>query len=180
MFVKECYRTSRIGLILISIFLFINFSTNGSDTPICEDDVNFNGCCKGYKWNFKTKKCEECTSGYTGLNCTSSCPHPTYGVRCQGYCDCTNVTCDVSKGCLYTGENISKSSMSNILNDLNKTTRIINKNNCSSNYKMTNTSATGRVMLLFITVLSGLSSVLICANIVVCIRDKQEQREPIA
>lgn len=45
---------------------------------------------------------------------------------------------------------------------------------------MTNTSATGRVMLLFITVLSGLSSVLICANIVLCIRDKQEQREPIA
>lgn len=45
----------------------------------------------------------ECTPGYTGPNCTSSCPYPTYGDRCQGYCDCTNVTCDVSKGCLHKG-----------------------------------------------------------------------------
>lgn len=45
----------------------------------------------------------ECIPGYTGLNCTSICPYPTYGDRCQGYCDCTNDMCDVSMGCLRKG-----------------------------------------------------------------------------
>lgn len=27
-------------------------------------------------------------------------PYPTYGERCQGYCDCSNNTCDVSLGCI--------------------------------------------------------------------------------
>lgn len=40
-----------------------------------------------------------CMPGYTGLNCTDICPYPTYGHRCQGYCDCSNTTCDVSTGC---------------------------------------------------------------------------------
>lgn len=41
----------------------------------------------------------ECMPGYTGLNCTTKCPYPTYGERCQRYCDCTNYTCDASLGC---------------------------------------------------------------------------------
>uniref|UniRef100_K1P6M1 Uncharacterized protein n=1 Tax=Magallana gigas TaxID=29159 RepID=K1P6M1_MAGGI len=43
--------------------------------------------------------------GYSGLNCTTSCPYPLYGYRCQGYCDCSNDTCDISTGCrtLTTG-----------------------------------------------------------------------------
>lgn len=43
----------------------------------------------------------ECMPGYTGtgLNCTTKCPYPTYGDRCQGYCDCSNEMCDVSTGC---------------------------------------------------------------------------------
>lgn len=43
----------------------------------------------------------ECMPGYTGtgLNCTTKCPYPIYGVRCQGYCDCSNEMCDVSTGC---------------------------------------------------------------------------------
>lgn len=42
----------------------------------------------------------ECMPGYTGLNCTTKCPYPTYGERCQGYCDCSNNACDVSFGCI--------------------------------------------------------------------------------
>lgn len=37
--------------------------------------------------------------GYSGPNCTTKCPYPLYGYRCQGYCNCTNYTCDVSTGC---------------------------------------------------------------------------------
>lgn len=39
-------------------------------------------------------------SGYTGLNCTTKCPYPTYGERCPGYCDCSNNACDESLGCI--------------------------------------------------------------------------------
>lgn len=44
-------------------------------------------------------------AGYFGPNCTDKCPYPTYGERCQGYCDCSNTTCNVSTGCetLTTG-----------------------------------------------------------------------------
>ena len=47
---------------------------------------------------------EECP-GYTGPKCTLQCPYPTYGDKCQGYCDCDNDTCDISTGCtiLTTG-----------------------------------------------------------------------------
>lgn len=43
--------------------------------------------------------------GYSGQNCSSKCPYPAYGNRCQGNCDCNNDTCDVSTGCrsLTTG-----------------------------------------------------------------------------
>lgn len=43
--------------------------------------------------------------GYIGQNCSTKCPYPSYGNRCQGYCDCNNDTCDVSTGCrsLTTG-----------------------------------------------------------------------------
>uniref|UniRef100_A0A8W8JRT3 Tyrosine-protein kinase receptor Tie-1 n=1 Tax=Magallana gigas TaxID=29159 RepID=A0A8W8JRT3_MAGGI len=55
-------------------------------------------CCKGYFWNFGTNKCEECTPGYTGPNCTAQCPYPTYGFACQGFCNCSNDTCNMSWG----------------------------------------------------------------------------------
>lgn len=46
-----------------------------------------------------------CMPGYFGLNCTNKCPYPSYGERCQGYCDCSNTTCNGSTGCgtLTTG-----------------------------------------------------------------------------
>lgn len=41
----------------------------------------------------------KCQPGYIGLNCTRICPYPSYGERCQGYCECSNETCDISTGC---------------------------------------------------------------------------------
>lgn len=46
--------------------------------------------------------------GYSGINCTSVCPHPTYGHNCQGSCDCDEDMCDASTGCPQktTGRNM--------------------------------------------------------------------------
>lgn len=44
----------------------------------------------------------ECMAGYTGLNCTIRCPYPSYGVNCQGTCNCSEEDCDVSTGCELT------------------------------------------------------------------------------
>lgn len=38
--------------------------------------------------------------GYSGINCTTICPHPTYGQGCQGLCDYDEDICDVSTGCV--------------------------------------------------------------------------------
>lgn len=56
--------------------------------------------------DFKNIRYIECMPGYSGLDCTTRCPYPTYGNRCQGYCNCSNYTCDVSTGCrtLTTGQ----------------------------------------------------------------------------
>lgn len=47
----------------------------------------------------------ECMPGYTGPNCETRCPYPTYGNRCQGYCNCSTDMCAESTGCrsLTTG-----------------------------------------------------------------------------
>lgn len=37
---------------------------------------------------------------YVGLNCTTKCPYPSYGEKCQEYCNCNYDTCDVSTGCV--------------------------------------------------------------------------------
>lgn len=37
--------------------------------------------------------------GFTGENCSSSCPYPTYGNECQNLCNCSKDMCNVSTGC---------------------------------------------------------------------------------
>lgn len=38
--------------------------------------------------------------GYTRENCTSPCPYPYYGEKCQRTCNCSRDVCDVSTGCI--------------------------------------------------------------------------------
>ena len=40
-----------------------------------------------------------CQPGYHSSNCSELCPYPSYGDRCQGICDCDEISCDVSTGC---------------------------------------------------------------------------------
>lgn len=41
----------------------------------------------------------ECLPGYIGMNCSYKCPYPTYGIKCQEICNCSNEQCDVTTGC---------------------------------------------------------------------------------
>lgn len=43
-----------------------------------------------------------CMPGYSGVNCSFSCPYPSYGVECQKSCNCIRDLCDVSTGCKQT------------------------------------------------------------------------------
>uniref|UniRef100_A0A8W8JLW0 Uncharacterized protein n=1 Tax=Magallana gigas TaxID=29159 RepID=A0A8W8JLW0_MAGGI len=56
-------------------------------------------CCFGFYLNSVIYTCKKCMPGYSGPYCTTRCPYPTYGSRCQEHCDCSNATCDVSIGC---------------------------------------------------------------------------------
>lgn len=46
-----------------------------------------------------TSHIPECMSGYSGIYCTTVCPYPTCGYRCQGICDCDEDMRDVSNEC---------------------------------------------------------------------------------
>lgn len=35
-----------------------------------------------------------CIQRYTGANCTTQCPYPTYGEECQETCNCSVDICD--------------------------------------------------------------------------------------
>lgn len=37
--------------------------------------------------------------GYIGMNCSSKCPYPTYGIKCQEICNCSKEACDLTTGC---------------------------------------------------------------------------------
>nr|XP_022289820.1 uncharacterized protein LOC111101582 [Crassostrea virginica] len=77
---------------------FIQNSGKSAASPICERDYN-GGCCDGYYFNATKAACAKCMPGYIGPNCTLSCLYPTYGEECQGNCNCSNSSCDISTGC---------------------------------------------------------------------------------
>ncbi|XP_052708338.1 platelet endothelial aggregation receptor 1-like [Crassostrea angulata] len=60
----------------------------------------FKNCCPGSSWNSETQQCEQCMPGITGVNCSSLCPYPYYGVDCQRKCNCSRNLCNVSTGCI--------------------------------------------------------------------------------
>ncbi|XP_062599000.1 platelet endothelial aggregation receptor 1-like [Saccostrea cucullata] len=68
------------------------------------------GCCSGYIWNERDRVCQECGVGYTGDNCSFTCPYPLYGKKCWNTCHCDNVTCLPTIGCISTTEQLPKSS----------------------------------------------------------------------
>lgn len=87
-------------IVLYASFLLVDIGLRGDalSQGVCENSTTI-VCCVGYYWINITNTCEECMPGYIGLNCTTRCPYPSYGNRCQGHCNCSNYTCDVSTGC---------------------------------------------------------------------------------
>lgn len=56
-------------------------------------------CCTGF---YKSEdNCLECDSGFTGSNCSSTCPFGYFGRQCRESCDCSpDKYCDAARGCL--------------------------------------------------------------------------------
>lgn len=55
----------------------------------------------------------ECMQGFSGENCSSTCPYLTYGRDCQELCNCSKDICDVFTGCqrFTTGYNVLNSTV---------------------------------------------------------------------
>ncbi|XP_062587050.1 platelet endothelial aggregation receptor 1-like isoform X2 [Saccostrea cucullata] len=54
----------------------------------------------------------ECKIGYYGMNCSSPCPPPTFGLDCQTLCPCENDICNHITGCMLergTTESLTQS-----------------------------------------------------------------------
>lgn len=49
--------------------------------------------------------------GFSGENCSSTCPYPSYVRDCQELCNCSKDMCDVFTGCqsFTTGDNVLNS-----------------------------------------------------------------------
>ena len=45
----------------------------------------------------------QCSDGFFGPNCSTSCPFPSYGRRCllDGECNCSKGLYDPKNGCVY-------------------------------------------------------------------------------
>lgn len=41
----------------------------------------------------------ECRDGYMGVNCSIKCRYPSYGKRCQSFCNCLEEDCEAATGC---------------------------------------------------------------------------------
>lgn len=87
---------SYLSSLILSTLVFFIFNINVKSQACIESE---SGCCDGYFWSYKNNSCESCRPGYNGINCTTSCPYPSYGHQCQGNCDCVEDNCDVSTGC---------------------------------------------------------------------------------
>ncbi|XP_078314896.1 uncharacterized protein LOC144619776 [Crassostrea virginica] len=63
-------------------------------------------CCEHYMLENNT--CKPCPPGYTGASCSTPCPSPSYGLRCQYLCHtCSMASCHHVIGCLvYTSSSI--------------------------------------------------------------------------
>lgn len=76
-------------------------------------DINKSICVGKYKFYFNTMQFKiipvlhlyvsphlECSVGYIGPRCQTTCPFPSYGIFCRNYCNCHQSECDHIKGCV--------------------------------------------------------------------------------
>lgn len=147
--------------------------------------MNFKECCVGYFWSQTINRCEQCMPGYTGLNCTTRCPYPLYGYRCQGYCDCSNDTCDVSTGCrtitsapLDTLSNAPNQTFSNVMNKTE--TIIMVQSDVTSSTIGTRIPASNKTLHILIILFGGVDIILICIHSAICVSDRRRQKRNIA
>lgn len=166
------------------MFLMMNISSNDCETiPECKE--NFKRCCDGYFWNLTINRCELCMPGYSGLNCTTRCPYPSYGYRCQGYCDCGNDTCDVSTGCrTITSAALDPLSItpdptsSNIMNKTEIFSAIQSESTKSTVGQPSPTS--NKTLHILIILFGGVDIILICIHSAICVSDRRRQKRKIA
>lgn len=146
---------------------------------VCIETIS--SCCSGSFRNITTNECENCKPGYTGLNCSVQCPYPTYGNKCQGFCNCSLEICDISWGCenltaLTTEKNMSSAGTTG------KEYVTINKTYSSGKSLETTMSnlihpKSEKILLLFITIIGCVDIILLCAYLALCIHDQTGQEK---
>lgn len=175
-------RVSFEKLAIISILLMCSVC----DGLGCEG--YFKNCCPESSWNSETQQCEECMSGYTGVNCSSLCPYPFYGEHCQRTCNCSRDLCDVSTGCIvgliengttasqqtsHVGKNnsidLENSTVLPVINDTVSTERN-NEDN-----KTQQSSIVNNEIIMCIQIFGCVDILLICTYSAVCIYDRQHR-----
>ncbi|XP_052681417.1 multiple epidermal growth factor-like domains protein 10 [Crassostrea angulata] len=75
-------------------------------------------CYANHKWNSEEKQCKSCPQGYFGINCTSKCVFPLYGLKCKSTCNCTHDKCHHIQGC-NQNPSVTDSNGSTVKNDTN-------------------------------------------------------------
>ncbi|XP_062616080.1 N-acetylglucosamine-1-phosphodiester alpha-N-acetylglucosaminidase-like [Saccostrea cucullata] len=92
-------------MIIILLLFGIKEFTTGRD-GMCTWIDGSRGCCAGTIFNSALNRCENCSTGYFGFNCTDKCVYPSFGNNCQRSCLCDNTSCHFAKGCPQTTEKI--------------------------------------------------------------------------
>lgn len=125
-----------------------------------------------------TQQCEGCMPGYNGINCTTACPYPLYGVDCQQLCNCTTDLCNVSNGCVgpttddkMTATRSTFHAIQNFSLVVENNTLSIENNKTGTIYQQPRTVNTN--ILMCIQVFGYVDIFLICAYFALCLYDRQ-------
>ncbi|XP_062614799.1 multiple epidermal growth factor-like domains protein 10 [Saccostrea cucullata] len=105
-------------------------------------------CCFGYMWNETVNECIQCLDGFYGEKCSSPCPYPTFGRKCEGDCNCTNESCHHITGCGIYGSTLAATNASGLINKHMKNSDAMNNQlsdiaTCTSTDKELNSSVLG-------------------------------------
>ncbi|XP_052681419.1 multiple epidermal growth factor-like domains protein 10 [Crassostrea angulata] len=77
-------------------------------------------CYANHMWDSEEGQCKPCPQGYFGINCTSKCLMPFYGLKCKSTCNCTDDKCHHIQGCNEI-QSVTDSYGSTVENDTNMT-----------------------------------------------------------